>query len=76
MERQPQCKPGEAYTLFITATCEAGLRKSHMCTLEICMWSLKISEFADECYFHYSTFDFPKYHLFIEIMKYFVARQC
>ncbi len=31
------CKPGEAYKLLKTASCEAGPGTTHMCILEICM---------------------------------------
>jgi hypothetical protein len=64
------CKPGEVYMRLITATCEAGPGTTHMCTFEICVWSLEILEFADRCVFNNSIFGLSKCHLYIEIMKY------
>ncbi len=64
------CKPGEAYTHLITASCKVGPGTTHMCTFEICMWSLQILEFADRCVFHTSIFRLSKCHLYREIMKY------
>jgi hypothetical protein len=63
------CKPGEAYTRLITATCEAGPGTTHMCTFEICVWSLHILEIADRCVFHNSIFGSSKCHLYIDFMK-------
>jgi hypothetical protein len=63
------CKPGEAYTLLKTASCEAGQGTTHICTFEICIWSLQILEIADRCAFYNSTFGFSKCPLYIEIMK-------
>jgi hypothetical protein len=53
-------KPGEAYTRLKTASCEAGPGTTHMCTLEICIWSLHIPNNADRCAFNNSIFDFSK----------------
>ncbi len=50
----PHCKPGKVYSRFITATCEAGPGTTHMCTFEICVWSLQILGFADRCVFNNS----------------------
>ncbi len=41
-------KLGEAYTRLKTASCEAGPGTTHMCTLEICIWSLHI-RCLDDC---------------------------
>jgi hypothetical protein len=54
------CKPGEAYTRLKTASCEASPGTTHMCTLEICIWSLQIPDNADKCALDYSTFGFSK----------------
>ncbi len=62
-------KPGEAYTRLITASCEAGPGTTHMCTFEICAWSLQILEIADRCVFHNSIFGLSKCHLYIDFMK-------
>ncbi len=63
------CKPGEVYARLITATCEAGPGTTHMCTFEICVWSLQILKFADRCVFSNSIYGLSKCHLYIEIMK-------
>jgi hypothetical protein len=63
------CKTGEMYTRLITATCEAGPGTTHMCTFEICVWSLQILWFADRCVFSNSIYGWSKCHLFIEILK-------
>ncbi len=65
----PHGKPGEAYTRLITASCEAGPGTTHMCTFEICVWSLQILEIADRCVFHNSIFGSSKCHLYIDFMK-------
>ncbi len=51
------CKPGEVYTRLKTAFSEGGPGKTHMCILEICMWSLLILEFTERCYFRNSMLD-------------------
>jgi hypothetical protein len=65
----PHCKPGEAYTRLITASCEAGPGTTHMCTQGICLWSLQIPNNADKCALDYSIFGFSKYYLYIDPMK-------
>ncbi len=50
------CKPGEANTRLITASCEAGPGTTHMWILEICIRSLLILDFAARCVFHNSIF--------------------
>jgi hypothetical protein len=50
------CKLGEVYTRLITATCVVGPGTTHMCTFEICVWSLQILEIADKRVFHNSIF--------------------
>ncbi len=56
-------KPGEAYTRFTTASCKAGPGTTHMCTLEICIWSLQIPDNADKCALEYLIFGFSKCYL-------------
>ncbi len=63
-------KPGEAYTRLKTASCEAGPGTTHMCTLEICIWSLHIPNNADRCAFNNSIFDFWKSYLYIDPVKF------
>jgi hypothetical protein len=60
------CKPGEAYTRLITATCEAGPGTTHMWILEICIWSLQTIEITARYVLHNSIFGFSKYYLYIE----------
>jgi hypothetical protein len=54
------CKPGEAYTCLITASCEAGPGTTHMCTFEIYIRSLLILDFVARCVFHNSIFGLSK----------------
>ncbi len=68
--RDPHCKPGEAYTRLITASCEAGPGTTHMCTFEICIRTLLILDFAARCVFHNSIFGLSKCYLYIEFRKY------
>jgi hypothetical protein len=53
-----------------TASCEAGPGTTHMCTLEICIWSLHIPNNADRCAFNNSIFDFWKSYLYIDPVKF------
>ncbi len=64
------CKPGEAYTSLKTASCEEGLGTTHMCTLEICIWSLQIPNNAGRCAIKNSTFGFSKCYFYIDPLKY------
>ncbi len=59
------CKPGEAYTRLITASCEAGPGTMHMWILEICIWSLQILEIAARYVFNNSLFGLSKCYLYI-----------
>ncbi len=65
----PHCKPGEAYTRFITASCEVGPGTTHMWILDICISSLQILEIAARCVFHNSIFGLLKCHLYIEFLS-------
>jgi hypothetical protein len=64
------CKPGEAYTRLITASCEAGPGTTHMWILDICKRSLLILEFATRYVFHNSIFGLSKCYLYMEFRKY------
>jgi hypothetical protein len=64
------CKPGEAYMRLKTASCEAGPGTTHMCTLEICIWSLRIPNNADRCALNNSIIGFSKCYLYSDPMKY------
>jgi hypothetical protein len=64
------CKPCEAYTRLITASCEAGPGTTHMWRLDFCIRSLLILDFAARCVFHNSIFGLPKCYLYIEVRKY------
>ncbi len=63
------CKPGEAYTRLITATCEVGPGTTHLWILEICIWSLQILEITARFVFHNSIFGFSKCYLYSEFRK-------
>jgi hypothetical protein len=60
------CKPGEAYTQLIIASCEAGPGTTHMWIMEIYVWSLQTLEIAARCVFHNSIIGLSKCHLYIE----------
>jgi hypothetical protein len=51
-------KAGEANMRLKTA-CEAGPGTTRNYSLEICLWSLLIQEFVDECCFPNSICDLP-----------------
>ncbi len=60
------CKPTEAYTRLITASCEAGTGTRHMCSSEICRRSSQILESAARCIFQNSIFGFLECNLYID----------
>jgi hypothetical protein len=67
---QLHCKPGEAYTRLIIASCEAGPGTTLMCTFDICICSSQVLEFTARYVFHNSVFGLSKCYLHIEFMKY------
>ncbi len=70
MQYTVHCNPSEAYMLLVTASCEAGPGSTHMCTFETFIWRILILEFADRCYFQFSTFDLSKLHLYFKIVNF------
>ncbi len=60
---EPHCQQCEEFTRLKTASCEAGPETTHMCILEICIWSLHILENANRCVYNNFICDFSKCYL-------------
>jgi hypothetical protein len=69
LAQEMHCKAGEANTRLKTVSCEAGLGTTLIYSLEICIWSLLIQEFVDECCFPHFICDLLKCYMYKRICE-------